>query len=89
LTLSLADAVQRGLAHNLAVLLEEQRVQSAEGARWRALSGLLPEVSGSLSATREKINLAAFGFTAPESLKSWGRSTSTMFGPGYRSRFSI
>jgi outer membrane protein TolC len=65
LTLSLSDAVQRGLAHNLGVLLEEQRVESAEGARWHALSGVLPDVSGSLSATREKINLAAFGFTAP------------------------
>ena len=65
LTLTLGDAVQRGLEHNLGVLLEEQRVQSAEGAHWRAISGLLPDVSGSLSAAREKINLAAFGFKAP------------------------
>ncbi len=65
LTLTLGDAVQRGLEHNLGVLLEEQRVQSAEGAHWRAMSGLLPDVSGSLSAAREKINLAAFGFKAP------------------------
>jgi outer membrane protein TolC len=63
--LTLADAIQRGLAHNLQALLDEQRVHQAEGARWQALSGLLPNLSTSLSAAREKINLAAFGFTAP------------------------
>ena len=54
LTLTLGDAVQRGLEHNLGVLLEEQRVQSAEGAHWRAMSGLLPDVSGiALGRARE------------------------------------
>ena len=65
LALSLGEAIQRGLEHNLAVLLDEQRVHDAEGRRWQALTSVLPTVSGSLSATREKINLAAFGFTAP------------------------
>jgi outer membrane protein TolC len=63
LTLSLRDALQRGLQHNLGVLLEEQRVRQAEGARWRLLSGLLPDVSSVIRQTREKVNLAAFGFT--------------------------
>src|SRR5262249_20323826 len=65
ISLKLTDAVQRGLDHNLATLLEEQRVHQAEGQRWRALSDVLPNVSGNLEAAREKINLAAFGFTAP------------------------
>jgi hypothetical protein len=33
LTLSLAEAIQRGLQQNLGVLLEEQRLHQAEGAR--------------------------------------------------------
>jgi outer membrane protein TolC len=65
ISLKLTDAVQRGLDHNLAALLDEQRVHQAEGQRWRALSDVLPNVSGNLEAAREKINLAAFGFTAP------------------------
>ena len=63
LALSLADALRRGLQQNLGVLLEEQRVRQAEGIRWRLLSGLLPDVSGVIRQTREKVNLAAFGFT--------------------------
>jgi outer membrane protein TolC len=65
LALTLPDAVRRGLDHNLAALVDEQRVRQAEGQRWRALSGVLPNLSGNLQAAREKINLAAFGFTAP------------------------
>jgi outer membrane protein TolC len=65
IALTLPDAVKRGLDHNLAALVDEQRVHHADGERWRSLSGLLPNVSGNLQAAREKINLAAFGFTAP------------------------
>jgi outer membrane protein TolC len=65
IALTLGDAITRGLRHNLGVLLEEQRVQAADGERWHQLSGILPDVSASLEAAREKINLAAFGFTAP------------------------
>jgi outer membrane protein TolC len=35
----------------------------ARSERWRALSAVLPNVSGRLSADREVINLAALGFT--------------------------
>jgi outer membrane protein TolC len=63
IALSLADALKRGLEQNLGVLLEEQQVRAAEGTRWRLLSGLLPDVSGSIGQTREKVNLAAFGFS--------------------------
>jgi outer membrane protein TolC len=63
LRLTLADAVQRGLANNLGALLEEQRVRAAEGSRWRALSELLPRVTANLRQSDQVVNLAAFGFT--------------------------
>jgi outer membrane protein TolC len=63
LPLSLTDAIERGLAHNLALLLATDSVQAARGARLEALSEVLPHLDGHLSATRQKINLEAFGFT--------------------------
>jgi outer membrane protein TolC len=60
--LSLHDALARGLTHNLAAVLGEQRVKSADAARWSAWSGLLPTVSASLMQAKEQINLEAFGF---------------------------
>jgi outer membrane protein TolC len=60
--ITVVDAVRRALDHNLGVLTAEQEVGRAEGARWRMLSALLPNVNGRVSETREKLNLAAFGF---------------------------
>jgi outer membrane protein TolC len=68
LTLTAVDAVSRALQYNLGVLLAEQSVGQAQGARGRMLSELLPNVSGRVSETREKINLAAFGFGGSVSL---------------------
>lgn len=65
LSLSLLDALARALEHNLAVLLAEQRARDAVGARWTALADLLPNVNGRVSETRQRINLAAFGFPLP------------------------
>ena len=62
LRLSLHDALARGLTHNLAAVLGEQRVKSADAARWSAWSGLLPTVSADLAQAREQINLEAYGF---------------------------
>jgi outer membrane protein TolC len=64
-SVSLDDAIARGLQYNLAALRAEADVGSAAGRRWQALSALLPNASGDASAIRQKINLAAFGFTAP------------------------
>ena len=64
-SLSLDEAIARGLTHNLAALRAEASVGSAEGRHWQALSALLPNASADASAVRQKINLAAFGFTAP------------------------
>jgi outer membrane protein TolC len=68
LALTLTAAVQRALEHNLGLLLAEQRVTEAGGARWRALSELLPAVNGRLAASREKVNLEAFGFPLPSGI---------------------
>jgi outer membrane protein TolC len=62
LMLSLADAVARGLEHNLGVLAQEQGVREARGTRLHALGELLPSVDGRVSETRQVVNLAAFGF---------------------------
>lgn len=62
LSLSLNEALRRGLDRNLGVLLEEQRVRTAEGARWRQLGGLLPDVSGRIYGLRQTVNAAALGF---------------------------
>src|SRR5262245_23503712 len=64
LALSAKDAVQRALQNNLGLLLQEESEATAHGERWRALADLLPNVSGSLLARRQIINLQAFGFPA-------------------------
>jgi len=65
IALTIVDAIQRALEHNLGLLLAEERAGHAGGTRWQSLSELLPTVSGRLSATREKVNLEAFGFPLP------------------------
>jgi outer membrane protein TolC len=60
--LSIADAIRRALEHNLGVLQAEEAVGRASGARWVALSELLPNVNASITETRRKTNLEAFGF---------------------------
>jgi outer membrane protein TolC len=66
LRLTLKDTVDRALQFNLGLLLQQEALQSAHGARWRALSDLLPKVNGSVSQRRQVINLEAFGFPAPD-----------------------
>jgi len=62
LSLSIGDVIARALDHNLGVLLSEQQTADAVGERAVALSSLLPHVSGSVSESRRKTNLEAFGF---------------------------
>jgi outer membrane protein TolC len=61
--ITVVAAISRGLQHNLGVLTAEQNMGRAQGARWRTLADLLPNVDGRVSETRQKINLAAFGFS--------------------------
>src|SRR5262245_34799934 len=58
LPLSLAEAVRRGLAQNLAAIVEEQRLRGTESARLTALSELLPHVSGYVRRSDQIINTA-------------------------------
>jgi outer membrane protein TolC len=62
LPLSVRDAVNRALQFNLGLLLQEESVRAAHGARWRALADLLPNVSANGTASRQVINLEAYGF---------------------------
>jgi outer membrane protein TolC len=70
LVLTIADAINRALARNLGVLLAEDGIGRARGARWRALSELLPNISGRVTETRQQLNLAAFGFPLPAGFPS-------------------
>lgn len=63
LSLTLADAIARGLSQNLAAIAAESRVQDASGDRLGALSDLLPTVAGSVRQSTHVVNLAEFGFT--------------------------
>ena len=65
LSLTLEDAIARGLKENVAARLGEAGVTSARGDRWVALSDLLPTASARVGVTRQVINLAAFGFSLP------------------------
>lgn len=62
LSLSLEDAIQRGLRYNLGLLVGNQATRSARAAELRARAALLPLVSARVADTYEQINLAAFGF---------------------------
>lgn len=65
LPLSLGDAITRGLEHNLSILVSEAGVEGAEGARFQALTTLLPSLGGNLSFNRQKLSLDQFGFNFP------------------------
>jgi len=54
-----------GLHNNLAVLVSDTQSQQAKAQRQASLAALLPQVSASASELRQKINLAAYGFSFP------------------------
>jgi outer membrane protein TolC len=70
LSLSIADALNRALEHNLGLLLSSDSIDRARGARLRALSDLLPNVTTRISETRQQLNLAAYGFPLPAGIPS-------------------
>ncbi len=61
--LTLADALQRGLKHNLALLLGDQQSRAADAQRRLAESRLQPNVTGIVSESVEQGNLAALGLS--------------------------
>jgi outer membrane protein TolC len=62
ISLTIADAIARGLKANLGILTSEQSSRQVRAERLRALSGLLPNLSGQLSMTEQQLNLQALGF---------------------------
>jgi outer membrane protein TolC len=68
--LGLLDAIDRGLKHNLGLLLSQQQTELARAQYRRQLSALLPNISGNVSESLNQINLAAFGIPLPAGLTS-------------------
>jgi outer membrane protein TolC len=65
-SLSLEDAVARGLRQNLGGLLSNDAVSGAQGERWRALSELLPNLTtGTSLSVRQNDLKAIIGITVP------------------------
>jgi outer membrane protein TolC len=62
ISLSLTDAINRGLKYNLGILMSDQATEQARGAKIRALSRLLPQISAGASEAATQINLQAYGF---------------------------
>ena len=82
--LSLSEALDRGLKANLGLLTSDQASRESRAQKLRALSGLLPRVTGTVSAIEQQINLAAMGFNVSIP-PSAGFSIPTIVGPyGYQ-----
>src|SRR5438309_4189974 len=65
LTLSLSDALSRGLKYNLGAIESDIRTRAARAERLRSLSDLLPDVNASISQTAQQVNLRALGLKIP------------------------
>jgi outer membrane protein TolC len=63
IALTIADAVQRALKTNLAILAGNQQERVASAERLRDLAELLPRINGRLALTQQQTNLAAYGFS--------------------------
>jgi outer membrane protein TolC len=68
LRLTILDVINRALENNLGLLLSDDARGRAEGAKWRAMGGLLPTINGRVGETRQLIDLAAYGFPLPEGI---------------------
>ena len=71
LPLTLDDAVNRGLSHNLQIQLASQTEQSIQGQILGVFFNLLPNLRATAYTRTQEINLAAMGFK-PASLASFG-----------------
>jgi outer membrane protein TolC len=60
--LTLAQAIDRGLKYNLAGVLGQEGIRTAQGARQLVRSRLLPNLSAGISESANQINLKALGF---------------------------
>jgi outer membrane protein TolC len=63
MSISLQDAIDLALKHNLGLLLSRADTRAARGQRWEQLSALLPHVTASPYIDASKANLAEVGLT--------------------------
>ncbi|MBV9613050.1 MAG: TolC family protein [Acidobacteriaceae bacterium] len=80
ISLTLADAVRRGLATNLGPISANNSVSAARAETLQALSALLPNIAVNASETVTQIDLAAYGFQFKAPPGS-GFSIPTVVGP--------
>jgi outer membrane protein TolC len=66
--LSLQNAIDLGLKHNLGLLLSQADTRSARGQRWQELSALLPQVTAAPYMAASKINIDELGFAGVASV---------------------
>lgn len=59
--LSLQDAINLGLKHNLGLLFSRADTRAARGQRWQELSSLLPHLTAAPYVAESKVNLAQVG----------------------------
>jgi outer membrane protein TolC len=79
--LKLDDAIQRGLRTNLGLLERQTAIQTTRAERIRALSALLPQVTGSYAQSAQQVNLQTLGLGGSS---FGGISIPTIVGPfGY------
>jgi outer membrane protein TolC len=65
LSLSLRDAIERGLKYNLGILTNQDAVDIAAADRRRTLSTLLPNLSAGMTQNSNQVDLVAFGLSVP------------------------
>jgi len=63
LSLTLPEAIERGLRQNLGLISSELAAQTAQAAGVRAMSDLLPALTAEISERSQQNNLKAFGFS--------------------------
>jgi outer membrane protein TolC len=61
LSLTLSEAIRQGMQFNLGSVISAQGIRQAEGQRYEALNGLLPQINGYLREDVQQTNLAALG----------------------------
>jgi len=62
LQIDFKEAIDRGLRHNLGLLLAGDQTQRARGERWKELAELLPNLNARIQENAETESLAALGF---------------------------
>lgn len=62
LSLSLDDAIERGLKHNFQIQLDQENEQRVHGLMLTVQNNLLPSMTAEAKATAQEVNLAALGF---------------------------